>query len=374
MEVTMLNPCLNADKLLIQGPVTLPDMDYTVGDQIYWNIPGFEVTSAQTNLQGICGTLEYTIEASLMTDFLTFYSDSDEMQLYAYDLTVLDGGAMEYSYTITARLAEYPLATQFHTASGVIRLIDPCTDPQFIVGTPEPVDNAYYDSAVFTSAMAANPPICEQLLQHECVYASGPYEGGLNLCDFILDTLEEYVSTGSFDPDTGTLDIILADKDTFPEGEYVFEITSEQSDTVYDSPYVLKISDPCPGMTASIDNDPFAGKTYTYDLFNPAVEVTFNSNDIGSHDAEAFCGKPSVQFLTEAGSPVMEDFFIADYEGDKFALMTSDWALAGEYKLMFKFFFAQQPKTYVLSEVFTVQINNICLTAPVMLTPPTLAS
>jgi hypothetical protein len=70
----------------------------------------------------------------------------------------------------------------------------------------------------------------------------------------------------------------------------------------------------------------------------------------------------------------MEDFFIADYEGDKFALMTSDWALAGEYKLMFKFFFAQQPKTYVLSEVFTVQINNICLTAPVMLTPPTLAS
>lgn len=54
--------------------------------------------------------------------------------IYVDDLSVMNGQSLIHTYTVTAKLANYPGSPQVAQASGMIRLVDPCTSPQFTVG------------------------------------------------------------------------------------------------------------------------------------------------------------------------------------------------------------------------------------------------
>lgn len=237
-------------------------------------------------------------------------------------------------------------------------------------------EHAYsYDNAGhFTPVVTVDPPICQPMAEYTCEYKGGPYEGDLDLCDFVHVDEDGNESSGKFDPETGEFDFVTYDKFEFPPGEYDFEFTGqlEMNDLDWESPVTMVVEDPCPQAALNIVEDPFAGG-HSYNLKQPALVLPFNVFSIGEINTFVSCGEPQIEVLQEDGTAINSALFHLDVANGQFSVGPSaDLSLAGVYTLKFKYFYADGIANFVESEIFTVEVIDYCIGGEVSLIAPTL--
>jgi hypothetical protein len=238
LVLTIKNPCVDDDYLDVVPLSSLPDYYYTLYDEVNegspvvynsWTHAPFTIVSS-ANLGGICGSLVYEQSETKAlvqdpvnggtlydnTKILVFnYINNDPVpatnlrhEIYAEDRTLVPG---PYPYVVCA---SYPLYPMEYCSVGEVYLRDPCVAPYgpfdlSITGATLPTATIDYLSSSTTvlsfPTYTVDPSICTP--SFSCQYASGPYSGGLDLCDF-SNTNGGFTSTGSFDDTTGTLSFL----------------------------------------------------------------------------------------------------------------------------------------------------------------------
>jgi hypothetical protein len=87
-------------------------------------------------------------------------------------------------------------------------------------------------------------------------------------------------------------------------------------------------------------------------------------------ETPAYCGEATVEFVTADGTPVNDVFNYessAETEGrrmlaadSKLSLYSTDYTLAGEYEIVFRFFYSNYPENFAESESWSVNVIDAC--------------
>jgi hypothetical protein len=170
--------------------------------------------------------------------------------------------------------------------------------------------------------------------------------------------------------------------DEFPPGDYVFELEVQVGEEMVTVPYVITTINPCATGEITILEFPFTEGPYEYIVNEEAFVLTYDSTTMFESGTTLDCGTPTFKFMTTAEEKLDSDLFSEDKDeptANKLIIgTTDDGSKAGEYELMIRFYYSENPLNYVDSESFTVSVIHLCTPpagydAPTpTLTPPVL--
>jgi hypothetical protein len=107
--------------------------------------------------------------------------------------------------------------------------------------------------------------------------------------------------------------------------------------------------------------------TQFYVVGQPELDVfSYNLSQLVTTTMPVSCGDAHVEFITHdlrQISVIFSEDRTVQTEWT-ISVFTEDLLLAGEYQLMFKFYYAQQPHIYVYSNIFVVIVVNPCIPPP----------
>lgn len=128
-DVIIYNPCVDEDYLLVEEPIGLVhDFTHTLGEcevNNSWTHDSFLI-DASAEVKALCGGLSYTVDAGVLTQYITYDPKEKQISICAEDRTLLDNGP--YAYTVTSHLMNYK-AYGIASESGSISLLDQCASP-----------------------------------------------------------------------------------------------------------------------------------------------------------------------------------------------------------------------------------------------------
>ena len=179
-------------------------------------------------------------------------------------------------------------------------------------------------------------------------------------------SVDEPLTTITFDTTTGELDISSTDRDGMPEGSYILSIQAffANSDRRYF--YVVSFDNTCLDVQlVALDPGPFESDTI-YELRDPALGLPWT-------DFESFatvdylppeCGSVLVSFFeVPSGDNINTDLFedFRDPSGNYFRVKeTSVKADAGLYSFKYRLELENEPDLQVTGETFTIEILDPC--------------
>lgn len=122
---------------------------------------------------------------------------------------------------------------------------------------PVDISVSYTSSVSFIYPnLSVQPPVCGTFVHHSCHYTSGPYTGGIDLCNFNMGSCY-----ATFDITVGTYVFNCDDSNTFPPGQYTFTITTVIEVVVTEVTFIMNI---CHDTVPIITNDPFGSGSFYY--------------------------------------------------------------------------------------------------------------
>lgn len=203
-----------------------------------------------------------------------------------------------------------------NSAQANISIANPCDNPfSLTVGSVTNVQSDYSTPAIWTfPTINVDPTVCISNAVFSCDYKNGPYStsGPLDFCSDFVDTNGDFSSSATFDETSGSLTFQTNDKGKFPPGVYEFDITVTIGAKQVIVGFTLSLTDPCPGATLTIVNNPFALANIQYVLHESANEFVFDNNSLVSSSTSVDCGPQVLTFLTDTNAAPDSELFTHD--------------------------------------------------------------
>lgn len=279
-----------------------------------------------------------------------------------FDIFINDRKLLErspYGYRMQPRLKDFPdrLAPALE---GEIILKDPCDSP-FYLGNEGEVNDIETDLGGTASfqfpSVKVLPDVCLEEATYTCEFLSGPYTGDMDPCAMTSEN-GDYGTTSEFDPETGEFLFDSNDKEEFPEGEYEFKAKALIGDKETSTVFKMQVTNPCPTTEVELLESPFE-ELYEYTREDESLEIAFSLSEIGTKAARVDCGTPSITFLTMDDEPLDEEVFTV--ETDKLIVHTKSMLKGGEYKIKYRYFFAEYPENFAESDSsFSIVVIDPC--------------
>jgi hypothetical protein len=229
---------------------------------------------------------------------------------------------------------------------------------------PENDDSDYIKPAfcVFPTTTVV-PAQCEARAVYSCQFVSGPTtDVSLDGCSVDF-TNGNYHTTVVFSTEDGSLTFETDDFLTFPVGVYTFSITITIGTVTETVTNTVTLHPGCENADLTIVGQP--AMTFYHTLGTPMQEIfTYNINSLVHSTSSTNCGVPVIEFMNADGTAYSSTIFLEDRSTSDYSLAINyldDLELLGEYSLVFKFYYSQQPSNRVTSSAFTVHIINPCV-------------
>lgn len=229
----------------------MPDIECVIGDEpCTWVHDPFPVVATQAVID-ICGSLSYQIDAGSLSIYISYSVTQHIIIFQCNSMAIVN---QSFSYTISVYLTEYPdcsvCAGCCASVTSTIIIVSPCHTPQINVGVIVNIDFDFSGPTVWNPPpCAVTPPVCAPQIIYTCTYVSGPYTGGLDLCNYA--SVDVSISI-SFDISTGVFVFDSNDSTTFPPGVYIFMISIQIEATVVPVYFTMTIIAHCDVPTLTI--------------------------------------------------------------------------------------------------------------------------
>lgn len=146
----------------------------------------FQALYLDSGVESICGDHTYTIDAGVLTQYITYISVTNTIIINASDMSLLTTGTFQYTISVSITgLGSCQCTGCCSTATGIIVIIDPCLSASLMVGTAANIIVGYGSVGTFTfPSLVSVPNVCVPTVVFSCVYKTGEYSGTIDLCDF----------------------------------------------------------------------------------------------------------------------------------------------------------------------------------------------
>jgi hypothetical protein len=362
------SPCMDPNLISL----TVPDLEpivYNIGSPSTYTIP--EVTvNASPEIAALCGpvvTVGTFVGRDLPDATYTFVTYDKNSRTFTVNSADGNLNGMSTKYGLRAYLPGYDPGVVanaiYDTKNADISFKNACTNPDSMS-----FGQAQHISSDYSGAVSWNPPVlsvapsaCGSSVVYSCSFNNHGLSvaNQVDLCSMNY-SYGSYVSSSSFDPNTGVFTFSTQDQTNFPPGNYDFTVTATIGQTSTDVTFTMSLTNPCAQATVSIANDPFED-SYTYVLRESALQIPFVRTSIGSSSTQVDCGAPVLTFMTSTGSTTLDSIIRVDGTYQKLVIGSSfDITKAKEYRLKFKLHYANAPTRYAYSKTFSIHVVDAC--------------